>query len=139
MKFDIVRLTEDNTVKLLINYLEKNNYEIESFCLGHQRGYDIVSIKNNKKFIIEVKGAKANYNSKIKKRKFFDSGQIKDHLGKAIVKSIETKLENKDADVGIAHPDDDYIKKTIGLITPKLKELGITHMWVNKDGSVIFD
>ena len=133
------KLTEDETVLLLIDYLEANGYVIEDYCLGHKRGIDIVSSKNNKKFLVEVKGAKANDNSPIKKRKFFDSGQLKDHLGKAIVKSLETQKVYNDADVGIAHPDDEYIRKTIGSVTPELKKLGISHLWVNKNGKVEFD
>ena len=69
-----------------------------------------------------MKGARANDNSPIKK-KIFDSGQIKDHLGKAIVKALETQKKFKDADIGIAHPDDEYIRKTIGKITPELKKI----------------
>ena len=61
------KLTEDETVLLLIDYLESNGYIIEDYCLGHKRGIDIISSKNNKKFLIEVKGAKANDNSPIKK------------------------------------------------------------------------
>lgn len=133
------KLTEDETVLLLISYLKVNGYDIEDYCLGHQRGIDIVSSKNNKKFLIEVKGARANDDSPIKKRKFFDSGQIKDHLGKAIVKSLETLKKFKDADIGIAHPDDEYIKKTIGKITPELKKIGIYHLWVSEGGKVEFD
>mgnify|MGYP003650559946 FL=1 len=133
------KLTEDKTVLLLIDYLKANGYVIEDYCLGHNRGIDIISSKNNKKFLIEVKGAKAYDNSPIKKRKFFDSGQLKAHLGKAIVKSLETQKEYKDADVGIAHPDDEYIRKTIGSVTPELKRIGISHLWVNKNGKVEFD
>ena len=133
------KLTEDETVLLLINYLKKNRYTIESHCLGQKRGYDIVAEKNNEKFIIEVKGAKAGSNSPTKRRAFFDSGQIKDHLGKAIVKSIETQLKYVNAKVGIAHPNDEYIKKIIGSITPELKKMTISHMWVDKNGKVEFD
>ena len=133
------KLTEDNTVLLLIRYLESNGYVIEDYCLGHKRGIDIISSKNNRKLLIEVKGAKANDNSPIKKRKYFDSGQLKDHLGKAIVKSLETQLLYEDSDVAIAHPDDEYIRKIIGSVTPKLKEIGILHIWVNENGNVKFD
>ena len=133
------KMTEDDTVLLLIEYLKKNGYLIKSHCLGHQRGYDIVAEIDNKEFIIEVKGAKANKNSPIKKRAFFDSGQIKDHLGKAIVKSIETQIQLPKAKVGIAHPNDSYIKKTIGSVTPKLKTMNIIHMWVHSNGIVEFD
>ena len=44
------KLTEDETVLLLISYLKINGYDIEDYCLGHQRGIDIISSKNNKKF-----------------------------------------------------------------------------------------
>ena len=46
------KLTEDETVLLLIDYLEANGYVIEDYCLGHKRGIDIVSSKNNKKFLL---------------------------------------------------------------------------------------
>ena len=50
---------------------------------------------------------------KIKKRPYFDSGQIKDHFGKAIVKVLELKSDNENCDVAIAHPDDESIKKIL--------------------------
>ena len=134
-----VKMTEDETVILLMDYLKKSGYTIKSHCLGHNRGYDIVAEIDKKEFIIEVKGAKANNNSPIKKRDFFDSGQIKDHLGKAKVKSIETQIDYPKARVGIAHPNDSYIKKIIGHITPKLKNIKISHMWVSENGVVKFD
>ena len=54
-----------------------------------------------------------NNNSKIKKRPYFDSGQIKDHFGKAIVKSLEVKSDYPECDIAIAHPNDELIKKHI--------------------------
>ena len=134
-----VKMTEDETVILLMDYLKKSGYTIKSHCLGHNRGYDILAEIDKKELIIEVKEAKANNNSQIKKRDFFDSGQIKDHLGKAIVKSIETQIDYPKARVGIAHPNDSYIKKIIGHITPKLKNIKISHMWVSENGVVKFD
>ena len=52
------KLTEDKTVLLLMDYLKANNYKIEDYCLGHKRGIDIISSKENKKFLIEVRGQK---------------------------------------------------------------------------------
>ena len=75
------KLTEDQTVELLIDYLKSNNWNINSYCLGQQRGYDIVASRKSEDLYIEVKGAKANDNSPTKKRDLFDSGQIKDNLG----------------------------------------------------------
>ena len=130
------KLTEDETVELLIKYLERDSYNIISFCTGHQRGTDIVAEKNNKKLLVEVKGARANHNSKIKKRPYFDSGQIKDHFGKAIVKVLELKSDNENCDVAIAHPDDESIKKHLDKSIKHLKKLDIIHFWVSRNGNV---
>ena len=130
------KLTEDETVELLIKHLKRDSYNIISFCTGHQRGTDIVAEKYNKKLLVEVKGARANHNSKIKKRPYFDSGQIKDHFGKAIVKVLELKSDNENCDVAIAHPDDESIKKYLNKSIKHLKKLDIIHFWVSKNGKV---
>ena len=130
------KLTEDETVELLMIYLKSEGYKILDYCKGHRRGIDITAEKNNRKLLIEVKGARANHNSKIKKRSYFDSGQIKDHFGKAIVKSLEVKSDNPDCDIAIAHPDDELIKKHLDKSIKHLKQLDIFHFWVSKDGSV---
>ncbi|MBT4704551.1 MAG: DNA/RNA non-specific endonuclease [Flavobacteriales bacterium] len=92
------KLTEDETVELLVKHLISNSWEIESYCLGQQRGFDIVASRSSKRLYVEVKGAKANDKSPTKKRKFFHSGQIKDHYGKALVKSLETMPSLPNAD-----------------------------------------
>lgn len=130
------RLIENKTIELLMPYLEKQGYAIESFCLGQTRGYDIVAVKEHKKLLIEVKGAKAHKDSPTKRRDFFNSGQIKTHLGKAIIKCLETKVVFPDGIIAIAHPEDEQIRKAIGSIIPGLNKIGIIHYWVSSDGSV---
>jgi Holliday junction resolvase len=71
------KLTENRTIELLMPHLTQQGYEIESFCLGQTRGYDVVAVKNGKKLLIEVKGAKAHKDSPTKRRDYFNSGQIK--------------------------------------------------------------
>ena len=131
------KLTEDRTVELLIEHLKTENYTIESFCLGQKRGYDIVAKKNGKKLIVEVKGAKAHNNSPTKRRQYFDSGQIKTHFGKAIVKALETKVKFPTSDIAIAHPNDENIKKVIGELISEINKFGIIHFWVSPNGKVI--
>lgn len=131
------KLTEDRTIELLLVHFKKNNYSVISYCFGQQRGCDIIVEKNNRKLFIEVKGAKANSKSPTKKREFFDSGQIKTHFGKAIVKALETKVKNPNSDIAIAHPYDEKIKNVIGKIIPELKKLDIIHFWVDDNGSVL--
>lgn len=136
---DEVKLTEDETVKYLLKYLESQEWKIISYCLGQKRGYDIVAERENERIIVEVKGAKANDYSPTKRRKYFDSGQIKDHLGKAIVKSMETQNSFPNYKIGIAHPDDPYIRKTIGNLIKNVNKLGIIHFWVKSKGKVIVE
>jgi hypothetical protein len=132
-----MKLTEDKTIELLINYLMNDGYNIISHCLGQNRGYDIVAEKMGKKLIVEVKGAKAGDNSPTKRRDKFDSGQIKTHFGKALVKVMETKKSFPNDIVAIAHPYDEDIIKSIGDLIPELEKLNIIHFWVKNDGLVL--
>jgi len=131
-----LKLTEDETVEILMKHLEKDGWRIESHCLGQTHGCDIIALKLEKKLFIEVKGARAGDNSPTKKREYFDSGQIKNHFGKAIVKTLEDKYLNPKSKFAIAHPNDNQIRATIGHLTPFLKTMGIKHYWVSKNGNV---
>ena len=131
-----LKLTEDETIEILMKHLEKEGWTIVSHCLGQTRGCDIIAQKENNICLIEVKGARAGDNSPTRKRIYFDSGQVKTHFGKAIVKAMEDKLLNPNAQLAIAHPNDETIKKAIGHLTPLLKNLDIKHYWVSRDGTV---
>lgn len=132
-----MKQTEDEIVTILIQYLNQNGWTIESYCLGQNHGNDIVALKGNSKLIVEAKGAKAGDNSPNKRREHFNSGQIKTHFGKAIVKVLDEKYINPKCKFAIAHPDDIDIRKTIGHLIPFLKTLGIIHFWVLADGTII--
>lgn len=129
-------MTEDKTVLALIKHLKQEGWHIENYCIGHQRGDDIVATKRKSKIVIEVKGARANPNSPVKKREKFDSGQIKTHLGKAILKSYDSIISNENNIVAIAHPNDGYLKSVISKYIPLISNSGIRHYWVNEDGTV---
>jgi len=131
-----LKLTEDQTVEFLMKHLQNEGWQIESHCLGQKHGCDIVAMKLDKKLLVEVKGARAGDVSPTKKRAYFDSGQIKTHFGKAIVKILEDKSKNPKAKFAIAHPDDSSIKRAIGHLTPFLKTMGVKHYWVANDGVV---
>ncbi len=133
------KLTENQTIELLMKYLIKLGWRIESHCLDQTRGIDIVASKNEETMLIEVKGARAGDYSPTKKRDYFDSGQIKTHFGKAIVKMMEERFKNTKSTLAIAHPDDENIRKAIGNLTPLLKGLDIKHFWVSENGEVKSD
>ena len=131
-----MKLTEDETIELLMKYLSKEGWTIDSHCLGQTRGCDIVVLKSNVKLLIEVKSARAGDQSPTKKREYFNSGQIKTHFGKAIVKILDDKYKNPSAEFAIAHPDDPAIRTAIQHLLPPLKTLEISHYWVRSDGVV---
>lgn len=133
------QLTEDETVKILMEHLKSEKWVIESYCLGQKRGYDIVAYKGNKKLIVEVKGARASDSSLTKRRQHFDSGQIKTHFGKAVIKSFETQNKFPNAEIAIAHPDNEYMRSVIGGLIKNINNAGITHFWVNQSGQVIIE
>ena len=129
-----MKLTEDECVLLLKDYLEKDGWIIgNKFCLGSTKGIDIEATKKSKTILVEVKGARASDTAKTKKRENFDSGQIKTHFGKAIVKMLELKYQNPTAMLAIANPDDEDIKRAIANYVPFLKSLGIKHFWISKN------
>jgi hypothetical protein len=132
-----MKLTEDEIVNFLMDYLKRSQWNIDSHCLGHAHGCDIVASRNNTELVVEVKGARASENSPIRKRQHFDSGQIKTHFGKAIVKILEEKYHRPKSKFAIAHPEDGDIRKIIGHLVPFLKNLGIKHYWVSSDGTVV--
>jgi hypothetical protein len=132
-----VKQTEDEIINILIGHLKNNGWNIDSHCLGQKHGNDIVASKSGKILIIEAKGARAGDNSPTKRRENFDSGQIKTHFGKALVKILDEKYINPKAKYAIAHPEDPDIRKSIGHLIPFLKTLGLKHFWVSSDGTII--
>ncbi|WP_060868452.1 hypothetical protein [Chryseobacterium indologenes] len=126
------KLTEDEVVLILSEQLKNDGWQIINQCFGQSKGNDIEAIKNGRTLIVEAKGAKSNDYSPTKKRDFFDSGQIKSHFGRALVKIMSDIEKNPNNLYAIAHPDDELIKKTIGKIIPQLEKLNIKHYWVKK-------
>lgn len=124
------RLTEDETIDLLVESLQSEGYSLVTVCKGHQRGTDIVMCQNKKNLHIEVKGARGNPMSHLSTRPHFDSGQLKTHFGKAIVKAMDLQRINPGDDVAIAHPDDSYLRSVLDKYVERLAELGIIHYWV---------
>jgi hypothetical protein len=132
-----MKQTEDEIITILLGHLKKNGWTIDSHCLGQKHGNDIVASKSNTTLIIEAKGARAADNSPSKRREYFDSGQIKTHFGKALVKILDEKHLKPKSKYAIAHPDDKDIRKSIGHLMPFLKPLDIKHFWVSTDGTII--
>lgn len=130
-------LTEDFAVLAYIDHLKSEGWQIDSFCTGTQRGIDIVASKNGKRLFVEAKGARGNQTNPNVVRSMFDTGQIRDHLGKAIVKVLELHLKESDATLVILHTNTDLIRGIVEPIGQQLKDsMGIEFAFINPDRSV---
>lgn len=131
-------LLEDTVVQKFCDYLTARNWDITSSCLGRNHGTDIVAKKENLILLVEAKGARGNPKNGPTKRDKFDSGQIKDHLGKAIVKVLELKAENRNALLIVAHPFTKDIFEIVKPVAEELLPLGICFCFLKGDGDFIF-
>jgi Holliday junction resolvase-like predicted endonuclease len=130
-------LTEDFAVLAYIDYLKSDGWTIVSHCLGRQRGTDIVASKGNQKLLVEAKGARGNQADKNVVRRIFDSGQVKDHLGKAIVKVLELRLKHNGATLVVLHTGTDLVRKIVDPVGKQLKaSMGIEFAFVKPDRRV---
>ncbi len=132
-----MKLTEDEVIEHLEQWLRKMKWQDIKTTKGHARGLDLIAQKNKESLIVEAKGARANPKSHVKKREKFDCGQIKTHFGKAIVKVLEERNKNPNATIAIAHPEDIDIRNCLDKVLPEIKKFSIKLYWVKSSGQVI--
>ena len=135
-----MKLDEDEVVLKVKDWLEHNGWFVgDNYCIRGARGLDIKAIKNDHLLIVEVKGAKARNEAPTKRRDKFDSGQIKNHFGEAIVKIFREMNNYPEAEFAIAHPEDKDIRRIIGPLIPHLRKLNVKHYWVSSDGNLTIE
>ncbi|MFH0830067.1 MAG: hypothetical protein V1887_02820 [Candidatus Aenigmatarchaeota archaeon] len=121
---------EDDVIRCLCKWLETRGWKIEETSIGHKHGCDIVARKDGKRLIVEAKGRKGNPRSHVTKRPKFDSGQIKDHFGKALVKILEERNKDQNAIIAIAQPNDNHIRECLKHVIPEVKKSDIKLYWI---------
>ena len=128
----MAKLTENQVIDYLCNWLgnSRRGWKIIEKNKDFSKGPDIKAQKGNKIMLVEAKGSKANPNAYNKTHDKFDSGQIRDHLGKAIVKLLEQRHQHPNWTFAIAQPNDPYIRECLQNVTPELKRIGIGLFWV---------
>ena len=131
------KMTEDEVVDFLATWLSNKGWEILEKCKGQEKGNDILAKKEGQTLMVEAKGAKGNPKSPTTTRPQFDSTQIKVHLGEAIVKFLEFRNKNPEAKIGIAQPDDPYIRNVLKSAIPGVKKIGISLFWVTSATDII--
>lgn len=127
-------MTEDQVILSAIDWLKNDGWKIDHHCLGNERGIDILASKDGRVLIVEAKGAKGNLSTTTRDR--FDSGQIKTHFGVAIIKVLEEKTRHPDAEIAIAQPDDERIRRVLKDVIQHMKVLKVKLFWVRVNGVV---
>jgi Holliday junction resolvase len=126
------KYTEDEIVILLKDKLLNNDWNIISYSLGSEKGIDIIAENNKIKLLIEVKGAKGNPKLNTTKNEKFSLSQFNSNLGRAIIKSIKTKLKYPNDIIAIAYPNDEYFKSHFMDIVSFLENIGIYYFLVDE-------
>lgn len=77
-------ITENETIKIVSDTLLENGHTIKSLALSHQRGIDLLTMKNNINYIYEFKGTKTHlHNDNI-----FSSGQNEIHFAEVLGQTL---------------------------------------------------
>lgn len=129
-------MLENEVIELLCNWLRKNGWTIVSAATDRSRGDDIRAIKDARLMLVEAKGSRGNPKLPGVRRMEFDTAQIRDHLGKAIVKVIEMRIQEPKARLVIAHPSTDKILRLVVPVAKQLIALNIDFVFVGSDGSM---
>jgi hypothetical protein len=129
-------LTESQVITAVCRYLRKNGFHVTQHLSEKQRGRDIIAVAKNgrDKIAIEAKGETSSMSHTRRYGKCFNSGQVTDHVAKALYCAArDTSLQMR---AGVAFPKNAAHMKCVEKILPALKRLRIEVFWVRCDKSV---
>jgi hypothetical protein len=131
-------LYEDDIKKAVAKLLIEKGYGKPKIAGIREHGPDIVAPTPDglRELWVEAKGETS---SNIRSRRYgkpFDSKQKPDHLGKAVLKSLQWMSSGPDVLSGFALPADEEDVALIDSIAPALKWIRIAVFLVHKDGRV---
>ncbi|MBP6859114.1 MAG: hypothetical protein KBC69_00620 [Candidatus Magasanikbacteria bacterium] len=128
-------LTENDVVKILAIYLEKEGYKIIQKLTTLEKGFDIVAEKNRITLYIEAKGGTSSKKGSRRYEKPFTKNQVGTHVSVAIMASLKilSKGNKKFKKVAMAFPDNENHRAVIAPIAPLLKKIGIMIFLVNEN------
>lgn len=126
-------LSEDQVVDAVSRYLATRGYHEVRRSLSTEHGVDLVMSKGGSELHIEAKGAGSSRATSARFGKTFNSGQVVDHVAKAVLKALEVVAAGKHR-AGIALPADRLHVARIDLIRPVLDELRIAVLFVGSSG-----
>lgn len=128
-------LLEDDVVDAVAGLLIRNGWEIESVAHAHERGDDIVAVKNGVRLLVEAKGAGS---SKARTKRYglpFTGNQVGSHVGVAVVRALRWAAAG-DVRPALAFPDNPHHRCQVDPIAPSLDRVGVGVFWVTEDRHV---
>lgn len=135
---DATVLTEDAVVEAVCRALVEYGYTIDSRASAIQHGCDIVASRGGERLIIEAKGAGSSKVGTARFGKAFTSGQVFDHVAKAVLKALRV-VSAGEGRAGIALPADANHEREVQLVAPAIAQAGIGVFWVSMSGCVQVD
>jgi hypothetical protein len=128
-------ITEDQVVDAVCRTLVTHGYSIKQRATVVQHGFDIVAHKDERDLVIEAKGAGSSKVGTARFGKEFNSGQVFDHVAKAVLKALRVSSSG-DARAGIAFPDNALHRREVEQVVTALRQTGIGVFWVDEQKGV---
>lgn len=128
-------LLEDDVVNAVADLLRRNGWTIESVAHAHERGDDIVAVRDGARLLVEAKGAGS---SKVGTKRYglpFTGNQVGSHVGVAVVRALRWAALG-DVRPALAFPDNPHHRRCVDPIAPSLEKVGIGVFWVTDEGQV---
>jgi hypothetical protein len=123
-------LTESQVIAAVCRYLRRNGFHVTQHLSEKQRGRDIIAVAKNgrHRIAIEAKGETSSMSHTRRYGKCFNSGQVSDHVAKALYCAArDTSLQMR---AGVAFPKNAAHVKCVEKILPALKKLRVEVFWV---------
>lgn len=128
-------LLEDDVVDAVVKFLSQHDWRIDSVAHAHERGDDIVAMKDGARLLVEAKGAGSSKPGTKRYGLPFTGNQVGSHVGVAVVRALRWVSTNEPRPA-LAFPDDPGHRRQVDPIAPALERIGIGVFWVSDDGLV---
>lgn len=127
-------LTEDRVVDAVCRRLAEAGWAIEERAGLTDHGHDVVATKGDRRLIVEAKGAGSARSGSARFGQRFSSGQVFDHVAKAVLKALRA-LDSGHLGA-VALPKDAHHLREIASVRKSLRAIGVGVLWVDEDGAV---
>lgn len=130
-------MNEDHVNKAVANFLRGIGCNNVVYLLGKEHGIDVKAEKNGWKIWVESKGSRGNDHAN---DIVFDSGQIKTHADRQILKLMEYANNTDGKTLFImANPNIERIRNRVNKVKRLLDEMQFIQFWVNSDDTILVE